>query len=441
MLTGCRKGAVRQALLTSGPEAAARELDELVARFGRVHVELTDHGYPLDSTLNDALARIAERAGVPVLATGNVHYATPAKHQLAQAVAAIRANRSMDALDGWLPAAGTAFLRSGAEMRARFARYPGAVERTVELADELAFPLRRAKPALPKQEVPVGHTPMSWLRELVWRGAHERYGSPLDEAKRQRIEHELDVIEAKDFPGYFLIVHDIVAQAKEWGILCQGRGSAASSAVCYLLGITAVDAIFYNLPFERFLSSMRDEEPDIDVDFDSERREEIIQWVFHKYGRDNAAQVCNVIQYRPKNAVRDIAKALGYGPGQQDAFSRQIERWDALTPTSDHSDSSSPDPSDPLRQAIRPPFHYVIPVQYVIPAKAGISRPPRRQIEIPACAGMTGVQVTMKPASPSQSATSPSNCSKLPGIWASIPAGWCSPSVRWGRWCRSSTPG
>ena len=347
VLTGCRKGAVRQALLTSGPEAAARELDELVARFGRVHVELTDHGYPLDSTLNDALARIAERAGVPVLATGNVHYATPAKHQLAQAVAAIRANRSMDALDGWLPAAGTAFLRSGAEMRARFARYPGAVERTVELADELAFPLRRAKPALPKQEVPVGHTPMSWLRELVWRGAHERYGSPLDEAKRQRIEHELDVIEAKDFPGYFLIVHDIVAQAKEWGILCQGRGSAASSAVCYLLGITAVDAIFYNLPFERFLSSMRDEEPDIDVDFDSERREEIIQWVFHKYGRDNAAQVCNVIQYRPKNAVRDIAKALGYGPGQQDAFSRQIERWDALTPTSDHSDSSSPDPSDP----------------------------------------------------------------------------------------------
>lgn len=329
VLTGCRKGAVRQALLASGPAAAARELHDLVERFGRVYVELTDHGNPLDSTHNDALAAIAAQVGVPVVATGNVHYATPAQHQLAQAVAAIRANRSMDALDGWLPAAGTAFLRSGAEMRARFARYPGAVERTVELADELAFPLRRAKPALPKQEVPKGHTPMSWLRQLVWQGAAEKYPD-LDQAKRQRIEHELDVIETKDFPGYFLIVHDIVAEARRRGILCQGRGSAASSAVCYLLGITAVDAIYYNLPFERFLSSMRDEEPDIDVDFDSERREEIIQWVFDKYGRNNAAQVCNVIQYRPKNAVRDVAKALGYGPGQQDAFSRQIERWNAL---------------------------------------------------------------------------------------------------------------
>ena len=329
VLTGCRKGVVRQALLTAGQQAATRELNELVERFGRVYVELTDHGHPLDSTHNDALAMIAERAGVPLVATGNVHYATPAKHQLAQAVAAIRANRSMDSLDGWLPAAGTAFLRSGAEMRDRFGRYPGAVERTVELADELAFPLRRAKPALPKQQVPEGHTPMSRLRELVWEGAAEKY-RPLDQDKRQRIEHELDVIGAKDFPGYFLIVHDIVKEARSRGILCQGRGSAASSAVCYVLGITAVDAIFYNLPFERFISSLRDEEPDIDVDFDSERREEIIQWVFDTYGRERAAQVCNVIQYRPKNAVRDIAKALGYGPGQQDAFARQIERWDAL---------------------------------------------------------------------------------------------------------------
>ncbi|MGC4152521.1 MAG: error-prone DNA polymerase [Propionicimonas sp.] len=330
VLTGCRKGAVRQALMTSGRQAAARELNELVERFGRVYVELTDHGSPLDTFHNDELAAIAGQAGLPVLATGNVHYATPTKHQLAQAVAAIRANRSMDALDGWLPAAGTAFLRSGAEMRARFARYPGAVERTVELADELAFPLRRAKPALPKQHVEDGHTPMSWLRHLVWEGAAEKYGHPLDEAKRQRIEHELDVIEAKDFPGYFLIVHSIVAEARRRGILCQGRGSAASSAVCYVLGITAVDAIFYDLPFERFISSLRDEEPDIDVDFDSERREEIIQWVFDTYGRERAAQVCNVIQYRPKNAVRDVAKALGYGTGQQDAFARQIERWDAL---------------------------------------------------------------------------------------------------------------
>lgn len=344
VLTGCRKGAVRSALAASGAEAAGAELDRLVGLFGpdRVFVELTDHGLPLDSTHNDALAALAADRGLPVLATGNVHYATPAQHRLAQAVAAVRANRSLDDLDGWLPAAGMAFLRSGTEMQARFARYPGAVANTVSLADELAFPLRRAKPALPKQEVPDGHTPMSWLRHLVWQAVPEKYPK-LDRAGRERIERELAVIEAKDFPGYFLIVHEIVDKARELKILCQGRGSAANSAVCYLLGITAVDSILYKLPFERFLSSLRDEEPDIDVDFDSDRREEIIQWAFERYGRDRAAQVCNVIQYRPKNAVRDIAKALGYGPGQQDAFARQVERWSLPSPVVEPETAAEPD--------------------------------------------------------------------------------------------------
>ncbi|WP_394279375.1 error-prone DNA polymerase, partial [Microbacterium sp.] len=144
---------------------------------------------------------------------------------------------------------------------------------------------------------------------------------------------ELGVIEQKDFPGYFLIVHGIVQEARRRGILCQGRGSAANSAVCYLLDITAIDSIFYDLPFERFLSALRDEEPDIDVDFDSDRREEIIQWVYETYGRERAAQVANVIQYRPKNAVRDMAKALGHSPGQQDAWSKQVERWGAVLDT------------------------------------------------------------------------------------------------------------
>ena len=301
-----------------------------------VYVELIDHGEPLDSEHNDVLARLAAERGLPVIATGNVHYAAPRDRQLATAVAAVRAQRSLDELDGWLPGAGTAHLRSGREMRARFARYPGAVERTVELADELAFPLRRAKPALPKQKVPPGHTPMSYLRELVWNAVPRKYPD-LPEADRQRIEAELAVIETKDFPGYFLIVYDIVQFARSRGILCQGRGSAANSAVCYLLDITAVDSIFYRLPFERFLSSLRDEEPDIDVDFDSDRREEVIQWVFEKYGRQNAAQVANVIQYRPKNAVRDMAKALGHSAGQQDAWSKQVERWGAqLSSAEDH---------------------------------------------------------------------------------------------------------
>jgi error-prone DNA polymerase len=331
ILTGCRKGSVRQTLATEGHAGARRELADLMHHFGadQVFVELTDHGYPTDSATNDALAELAAETGLPTLATGNVHYATPAQHRLAQSVAAIRAGRSLDALDGWLPATGNAFLHSGAEMTARFARYPGAVARTVPLAEELAFSLRRAKPALPKQEVPTGHTSMSWLRHLVWKAVPQRYPN-LTADERARIERELSVIEAKDFPGYFLIVHDIVAEARRRGILCQGRGSAANSAVCYLLNITAVDSIAYGLPFERFLSALRDEEPDIDVDFDSDRREEIIQWVFNRYGRTRAAQVCNVIQYRPRNAIRDLSRALGYSPGQADAYARQVERWGSV---------------------------------------------------------------------------------------------------------------
>lgn len=335
--TGCRKGAVRRALADGGADAAARALDRLTALFGRenVVVELFDHGHPLDQQANDALAGLAERAGLPLLATNAVHYATPPEHRLAAALAAVRARRSLDELDGWLPASDQLHLRSGAEMMQRFARYPGAVARSVTLADELGFTLRSARPKLPKQEVPAGHTPMSWLRVLVWQGAEELYpGVPPH--VRERLERELDIIEQKDFPGYFLIVHDIVREARRRGILCQGRGSAANSAACYALRITAVDSIGYDLPFERFLSALRDEEPDIDVDFDSDRREEIIQYVYEKYGRQNAAQVANVISYRPKAAVRDMAKALGYSPGQQDAWSRQVERWGAVTETDDH---------------------------------------------------------------------------------------------------------
>ncbi|MEO6826201.1 MAG: error-prone DNA polymerase [Microbacteriaceae bacterium] len=350
ILTGCRKGRVRQALAsadnpTDGIRAAAREVDRLVARFGagNVFVELFDHGDPLDSTRNDALAEIADRAGLGTLATNNVHYATPGQRNLATAVAAVRARRSLDELDGWLPASGAAFLRSGAEMAGRFARYPGAVERTVEVADDLTFELRSARPHLPKLSVPAGHTLMSWLRELVRRGVEQKYPraaktatNTATDAVWQRLNKELAVIEAKDFPGYFLIVHDIVEFARSRGILCQGRGSAANSAVCYALGITAVDSIFYDLPFERFLSSIRDEEPDIDVDFDSDRREEVIQYVYGRYGRLNAAQVANVISYRPKFAVRDMAKALGHSPGQQDAWSKQVERWGPAVSSQEH---------------------------------------------------------------------------------------------------------
>lgn len=330
VLTGCRKGTVRTALATRGPQAARAEIDRLVSRFGaaNVTVELSHHGRPSDRETNDLLAAVAAEVGLPVVATNNVHHATPAGHRLAGTVAAVRARRSLGDMDGWLPAGPAAYLRSGAEMMRLLGRYDGAVARSVVLADELGFDLQKAKPRLPSRGIPAGHTAASWLRELVDRGFAQRYaGRDVEHEARERVERELRVIEDKGFSGYFVIVHDIVAFAREQEILCQGRGSAASSAVCYALGITAVDAVFYRLPFERFISVHRDEEPDIDVDFDSDRREEVIQWVYDTYGRHNAAQVANVITYRPRMAVRDAAKALGHSTGQQDAWSKQVDGW------------------------------------------------------------------------------------------------------------------
>src|SRR5919197_260599 len=180
VLTGCRKGAVPAALHEHGPAAAAHQLGRLVEAFGRdnVHVELWDHGDPLDSARNDALVRLADRAGVEVLATNNVHYATPGRRRLATALAAVRARSSLAELDGWLPAAAGAHLRAGFEQAARLARYPGAVERAAELGAALAFDLELVAPRLPDFPVPAGHTEMSWLRELATRGAAQRYGPP-----------------------------------------------------------------------------------------------------------------------------------------------------------------------------------------------------------------------------------------------------------------------
>jgi error-prone DNA polymerase len=212
-------------------------------------------------------------------------------------------------------------------MAQRFTRWPGAVETAARLGAELSFSIRLIAPELPPFPVPPGHTEMTYLRELTARGAAKRYG-PRGAGNGKaytQIEHELRVIEELKFPGYFLVVWDIVRFARESGILCQGRGSAACSAVCYALEITAVDAVRYELLFERFLAAERGEPPDIDVDIESGRREEVIQYVYNLHGRDHAAQVANVITYRPRSALRDVAKALGYSTGQQDAWSKQIE--------------------------------------------------------------------------------------------------------------------
>jgi len=334
VLTGCRKGVVPQALATGGVVEAARELDRLVELFGRagVLVELTDHGHPEDEERNDILYALARSRGLAAVATNNVHYATPGRRKLATALAAVRARRSLDEIDGWLPAAGVAHLRSGAEMARRFGRYPGAVQLAHELGRELAFDLHLVAPNLPAFPIPEpGYTEMGWLRELTMRGARARYGLPEEVPEvYAKLEYELDMIEQLDFPGYFLVVYDIVKFCRDNDIYCQGRGSAANSAVCYALWITNVDAFEYDLVFERFLAPERDGPPDIDVDIESDRREEVIQHVYRKHGRKHTAQVANVISYRPRSAVRDMAKAFGFSPGQQDAWSKQIDRWGSV---------------------------------------------------------------------------------------------------------------
>jgi error-prone DNA polymerase len=345
ILTGCRKGHVRQALSSGGSEAAGKALADLVDRFGRdrVSVELTHHGHPLDDERNAALAELAPKFGVGIVATTAAHFAEPARGRLAMAMGAIRARNSMDEAAGFLAPLGGSHLRSGEEMARLFAHCPEVVKAAADLGEQCAFGLALIAPQLPPFDVPDGHTEDSWLRHLVMQGARNRYGPP-ERAPRAyaQIEHELKVVETLTFPGYFLVVHDITRFCRENNILAQGRGSAANSAVCYALGVTNVDPVANELLFERFLSPARDGPPDIDIDIESDLREKAIQYVYDRYGRDYAAQVANVITYRGRSAVRDMARALGFSQGQQDAWSKQISRWNGLDDSPDIEDIPEP---------------------------------------------------------------------------------------------------
>ena len=365
VLTGCRKGAVPAALATDGVAAARRELQCLIEAFGRdrVLVELWDHGDPLDSARNDALFELAAQERLGCVATNNVHYATPPQRKLAAALAAVRARRSLADLDAWLPGASGAHLRSGAEQLQRFARYPGVVERAAEIGRSAAFDLALVAPNLPPFPCPPDPsgrpmTEMEHLRSVVERGGRGRYGErptpasvtngrmvedlSLRARAWQTIDRELALIEQLNFAGYFLVVWDLVEFCRRSNILCQGRGSAANSAVCYAIGVTAADAVSLGLLFERFLSPERDGPPDIDIDIESDRREEVIQYVYERYGRHHTAQVANVITYRARSAVRDMAKALGYEPGQQDAWAKQVDGWGGVSATMEQDDCSIP---------------------------------------------------------------------------------------------------
>ena len=295
-------------------------------------VELTLDGGPTDAALTEVLTRLAHDHRLPLVATGAVRCARPADARLADVLTATRLVTDLEGARGHLPAIGR-WLRGAQDMARLHRRSPDAVDLATDLATDLAFDLSLIAPDLPEADVPAGHTPASWLRELTHQGAVRRYGAPQEHPRAWEVlNHELDVIESLGFPGYFLIVHSIVEFCRQSGILCQGRGSAANSAVCYALGITAVDAVRHQMLFERFLSPGRAGYPDIDLDIEACRREEVIQHVYSRYGRDRAAQVANVISYRPRSAVRDAARALGHCAGVQDSWARQMDRWTTVRP-------------------------------------------------------------------------------------------------------------
>jgi error-prone DNA polymerase len=259
------------------------------------------------------LDALGERLGAPMLAGGDVLYHGPERRALQDVLTCIREKRVIAEAGLILEANAERHLKSSAEMDRLFTKWPAAVARTVEVADRVRFDLSELKYEYPDEPVPPGKTAIAHLRDLAWRGAAWRYPAGVPDKVSRLLTHELALIEELDYPNYFLTVHDIVAWARGEGILCQGRGSAANSVVCFCLGVTAVDPTEpdHDMLFARFISKERDEPPDIDVDFEHERREEVMQYVYRRYGRERAAICATVIHYRPRSAIRDVGKALG----------------------------------------------------------------------------------------------------------------------------------
>ncbi|MGH8310958.1 MAG: PHP domain-containing protein, partial [Steroidobacteraceae bacterium] len=259
-------------------------------------------------------ARLRERAArfaIPVAAAVEVLYHTPSRRPVQDALTCIRHGVTLAEAGQILKPNGEHDLKSPFAFAALFENDARAIALTNEIASRCTFTLAELRYRYPSEHLPDGKTSSQWLRELTFAGARERYGDDVQPNVTAQLERELSLIDELDYCGYFLTMYEIVRFCRSQGILCQGRGSAANSAVCYCLGITAVDPVRMDLLFERFLSRERAEPPDIDLDIEHDRREEAIQWMYQKYGRDRAAMVANVIRYRTRSAVRDVGKTLG----------------------------------------------------------------------------------------------------------------------------------
>ncbi|HEV3136865.1 MAG TPA: error-prone DNA polymerase, partial [Pirellulales bacterium] len=273
------------------------------------------------------LMRVARQHHLPLVAANDVHYHDPSRQPLQDVLTAVRHGTTVAELGHRRFSNAERHLKSPAAMRRLFAELPEAVSRTVELADRCTFSLDELRYEYPEELCPVGLTPIEHLSRLVWQGAQERYPDGIPDKVRGMLEYELKLVEEVRYEAYFLTVWDLVQFARGRDILCQGRGSAANSVICYCLGVTSVDPVKIDLLFERFVSKERDEAPDIDIDFEHERREEVIQYVYEKYGRDRAGMTATVISYRPRSAVRDVGKALGYSLDEVDVLAKNLENY------------------------------------------------------------------------------------------------------------------
>jgi error-prone DNA polymerase len=359
-LTGCPGGWVPQRLAAGDQEGATEAVATLLDLFdGRVAIECWDHRLPEERELVRQLIPLARSFGIPWVVTNDVHYAMPRGRLVHDVLCAIRHQKPLDDMGTRLRPNGEWYLRGAAQMRRHWQLDDAGLRNTLGIAERCVFRLEDLRPALPDFPLPPGVSADDYLEKLVMQGAIERIGAEgsgrsaegrgpghasrithhasrvtrhdLPQRYIDQITHELSLIRKLGLAGYFLIVWDIVRFARRTGVLCQGRGSAANSVVCYCLGITAIDPVKMGLLFERFLSEERREAPDIDIDFAHRDREDVLQYVYQRYGREHAAMVCEHITYRGRSAVRDAARVLGFSVEQANVLSTLADRFSAET--------------------------------------------------------------------------------------------------------------
>ena len=329
-LTGCPRGWVPSLAARGDVNGACEATATLLDLFDRrVAIECWDHGLPEERETSRHLIAVARVLDIPWVVTNDVHYARAQDRAVHDILACLKHQRTLDEMGTRLRPNAEWYLKSAAQMLRRWQHAPEGVRNSLVIAERCQFRMEQLAPTLPAFPLPPGVSADEYLERLVAQGAEERWGVARGDAHERQLAHELGLIRKLGLAGFFLIVWDIVRFARRQGILCQGRGSAANSAVCFCLGITAVDPVKLGLLFERFLSEDRNEAPDIDVDFAHEEREDVLQYVYQKYGRDHAAMVCEQITWRGKSAVRDAARVLGFSVEQADRLATLSDRFSA----------------------------------------------------------------------------------------------------------------